>query len=360
MNLGIYFLDNFVMIFELIGLLLMLGVSAHISDRTKRLTLIVVILLFVESIMFYAEMWTQSFNHLSLLRPFLTSCKYSIYPVILIFVNQIITKGKLPRKTLIPLLLPEVLSVPLYFTSQKTHLVCWFTEDNSFAGGPLRYLPYIVFGFYSVAFLVSNFIYFKHYSKIYSMLISFITVGPFIGVFYYMYSRKDNDYCALFTSSLLLYFICIYIHMAKIDPLTKLLNRQSFYQDLRVNSRNITAVVSADMNELKHINDNNGHEAGDTALRTVASIIRDNCGRKGLVYRMGGDEFIILYTDTEESEVKSAIELIIDKLSETSYSCAFGYAMNTSGDELSKIISTADHNMYENKAEYKKHHRVIR
>jgi diguanylate cyclase (GGDEF)-like protein len=258
------------------------------------------------------------------------------------------------NKAMLFLSLPEIVSIPLYFTSQQTHLVCWFTPENSFMGGPLRYLPYIIFGFYSLTFLINNFVYFKNYSKIYNLIVAFITIGPFIGVFYYMYSRKDNDYCALFTSSILLYYICIYIHMAKIDPLTELLNRQSFYQDLRSNARIITAVVSADMNELKFINDNKGHEAGDTALKTVSGIIRDNCGSNGTVYRIGGDEFIILYINTDEEEIKASIEAIRNCLSETSYSCAFGYAMNNHDEDISKIINKADHEMYEDKAVYRK------
>ena len=354
MNLGIYFLDNYVMIFELMGLLIMLGISAHISARIKRMTLIVVILLFVESILFYVELWTQTFAKMSLLRPFFTSCKYTIYPLILIFVMQIITKSRLSRRNLILLLLPEIISVPFYFTSQYTHLVCWFTEDNSFMGGPLRYLPYAVFIFYSLAFLINNIFYFKKYSRTYNFIIMFITLGPFVGVFYYMYSRKDNDYSALFTSALLLYFICIYIHMAKIDTLTELLNRQSFYQDIRSNARLITAVVSVDMNNLKLINDGQGHKAGDTALRTVSDIMRTNCGENGTAYRIGGDEFIILYTNTSEGEVQKYIEAIRSKMSKTPYSCAFGYVMKDPDDDFKDVVNKADRKMYENKAEYKK------
>ena len=47
-----YFLDNFTMLYELVGLLVILGVSAHLSKRMKKLSVTVVILLFLESVIF--------------------------------------------------------------------------------------------------------------------------------------------------------------------------------------------------------------------------------------------------------------------------------------------------------------------
>ena len=78
-----YILENFTMLYELLGLVVILGVSAHLSQRMKKLTVTVVILLFIESIVFSLERWTQTFEHLSILRPLLTACLYSLYPLIL-------------------------------------------------------------------------------------------------------------------------------------------------------------------------------------------------------------------------------------------------------------------------------------
>jgi len=75
-----YILENFSMIYELIGLVVILGVSAHLSERMKKLTVTVVVLLLIESAIFSLEKWTQTFEKLSLLRPILTACLYSLYP----------------------------------------------------------------------------------------------------------------------------------------------------------------------------------------------------------------------------------------------------------------------------------------
>ena len=316
-----YVLENFVMIFELVGLLIVLGISAHISQRMKRITYVVIFLMFMESASFYLEQWTQTFAHLSPLRPFLTYSVYTLYP--------------------------------LYFTSPWTHLVCWFTPDNRYIGGYLSKWPYFVFGFYGVIFLIHNLIVFSKYSRKDRFMAIFVTLYPVLGVVYYLIFNTNKDYSALFTSAVLLYYIFLYIHMAKIDPLTSLMNRQSYYQDIQMGAKTITGVASVDMNELKYINDNMGHQAGDEALQTIGSILLNHSGHGGNVYRTGGDEFIIFYHNVKETEITDAIADMRQKLSETPYSCAFGYSMVKKDGAISEAIVEADGKMYKDKAEMK-------
>ncbi len=60
------------------------------------------------------------------------------------------------------------------------------------------------------------------------------------------------------------------MHMSKIDSMTGMMNRQTFYHDTAEIPKKLTGICSADMNELKWINDTQGHEAGDKAIKTVA------------------------------------------------------------------------------------------
>jgi diguanylate cyclase (GGDEF)-like protein len=348
-----YIVENFVMIMELIGLLVLLGISAHGSERMKRLTLAVVALLLLESVCFHLERWTQTFERVSLLRPMLTAAIYSLYPVILVLVMQITVRKKLRGRTLLLLLIPEIVCVPIYFTSQWTHLVCWFHEDNHYAGGPLAWLPYMVFGFYSLVFLIHNLRYFRSYSGKSRFTAVYIVLAPLLGVVYYLIFGVDRDYCALFTAALLLYYIFVYIHLAVIDPLTSLLNRQSYYQDLELGAKSISGVVSVDMNELKYLNDSFGHEAGDAALKTISSILLEHCGRGGVPYRVGGDEFMLLYTGVQQREIEAFVQTLRGKLSETPYTCAFGLAMVKPGGTVHEALVEADANMYADKAALK-------
>ena len=54
------------------------------------------------------------------------------------------------------------------------------------------------------------------------------------------------------------------------------------------------------MNELKWINDTRGHEAGDAAIKAVADCLMQGAGVSKHAYRVGGDEFVLLYVDKDE------------------------------------------------------------
>jgi diguanylate cyclase (GGDEF)-like protein len=348
-----FFIKNYVMLFELIGLMIVLKISVHISERVRKLTEAVVILLLLESLAFHLELWTHSFSQLSLLRPMLTALLYSLYPIILIIAMQITAMKTVPKKWLILMLIPLLICIPIYFTSQWTQLVFWHDDSNRYQGGPLSNLPYAVFGFYALLFLIWNLDYFRNSSPINRVFASYIILGPIIGVVLYIVFQTNSDYSALFTSGLVLYYICIYIHTAKTDPLTGLLNRQSYYQDLKDGERTITAAVSVDMNELKYLNDTFGHEAGDTALKAISKVLLEHSGEKGTAYRVGGDEFMLLYINADEAYIKGAITDMRRELAETEYTCAFGYAMRRPGEPVDIALTEADAKMYENKTSIK-------
>ena len=346
-----YLAENFEMIFELVGLLLLLGISVHISERTKKMTRVIIILLFVESLVFYLERWTQSFENLNPMRPILTAMVYSLYPVILLVLTQIIMPEAVSKKALLIVSIPELICIPIYFTSQWTHWVCWFSEDNHYHSGLLASLPYFIFGFYTLLFIIQNIRYFMKFAgkRKLSLTYFYIVVVPFLGVFYYRYYTNGEDYSSLFSSAILLYYIMIYIHMAGTDPLTSLLNRLSYDID---NRKHITGVLSVDMNGLKKLNDSEGHQAGDKALKTIADILRKCSGRHAYVYRIGGDEFVVLYTGVGEKEIVDSIKAMREEMTKTKYSCAFGYAMLQPGDSLSNAIMKSDSQMYLEKTEY--------
>ena len=144
--------------------------------------------------------------------------------------------------------------------------------------------------------------------------------------------------------------------MAGIDPLTGLINRQMYYQDMQIKGDKVSAVVSIDMNDLKQINDNYGHDAGDKAIKDVADAILNNAGSKSTSYRIGGDEFIIFYYDASEDYVLKHIDKIANEVKTANYSCAIGYALTKKDTSLEDIVKEADKKMYENKAIIKNRH----
>lgn len=351
-----YLLNNFVVIFELIGLLLILFISTHVSHKLKLYTRIAVGLLFFSIIVTMFEGWTQTFDHLTLWRPILTSFKYSTYPLILIVLIMLLSQLIKPisMKWILVLFIPEIISVPFYFSSQWTGLVFRYSEENHWGGGPLRYLPYVIFVIYLIIFVVLNFLYLKYYSFKNRFIAIYITIVSMLIVVIYLIIGKTDDYNPIFTASLVFYFLFIYIHMANIDSLTGLMNRQSYYQALSDNKNKITFIASIDMNNLKEINDNYGHAAGDEALITIANVLKDYSGNKGNVYRVGGDEFMILFIGVNEEDVKTRIDKMKEELSKTRFTCAFGYAKNASDITIDEAIKESDKQMYLDKVKTKR------
>ncbi|HXT95278.1 MAG TPA: GGDEF domain-containing protein [Polyangia bacterium] len=92
------------------------------------------------------------------------------------------------------------------------------------------------------------------------------------------------------------------------DPLTGLANRRrllgAFADELNRSARYGTplALLLIDLDRLKEINDRRGHAQGDRALQLVADSLRKSCRATDLPARTGGDEFLVLATNTSASE----------------------------------------------------------
>src|SRR5437764_13617847 len=91
----------------------------------------------------------------------------------------------------------------------------------------------------------------------------------------------------------------------RIDPLTDALNRHSFYSI----QRGLTGVVVViDIDQLKRINDEAGHPAGDAVIRATANALRGRIRADDLLFRWGGDEFLLIVPG-------STLDLVNERLS---------------------------------------------
>ena len=89
-------------------------------------------------------------------------------------------------------------------------------------------------------------------------------------------------------------------YMANRDPLTNLLNRRRFYEDLEgwlAQTRRFGikgALLFLDIDNFKYINDSLGHQAGDKLLMSMADLLRERPRETDILARLGGDEFAII------------------------------------------------------------------
>lgn len=152
--------------------------------------------------------------------------------------------------------------------------------------------------------------------------------------------------------------------MARLDELTGIRNKNAFAEcgenyDRRIRSADqelAFGIVMCDVNDLKRINDTRGHSFGDEALRRACRMISD-VFEKSPVYRIGGDEFVVVLTG-EEYQIR---EELLENLRRESYangrsrsgpvvaSGLAAYDMSTDAS-FNDVFKRADAAMYENKS----------
>lgn len=138
------------------------------------------------------------------------------------------------------------------------------------------------------------------------------------------------------------------------DQLTGVMNRHALesFNEKTYGSLKTIGILSCDINGLKLINDTKGHEAGDKLIRDAAESLRIVFGNKN-VYRMGGDEFIVIYTNGPQKHFEVKILQARKLMAYKGVNIASGYIYATDTDKaIFDLIKEVDHKMYEDKARY--------
>jgi diguanylate cyclase (GGDEF)-like protein len=140
--------------------------------------------------------------------------------------------------------------------------------------------------------------------------------------------------------------------MAQKDHLTAAFNRHAFHALL---DRDLTGTaVIADVDNLKSINDRHGHSAGDAAIRAVATAIRGCIRADDLLFRWGGDEFLVLILGLPEGDARLRLGHVNERLravelpdgQTVAISVSMGFAAFDSAESLDDVIRVADTAMY--------------
>ncbi|MCR5687737.1 MAG: GGDEF domain-containing protein [Lachnospiraceae bacterium] len=152
--------------------------------------------------------------------------------------------------------------------------------------------------------------------------------------------------------------------MANTDSMTGVRNKHAYSeQEEFINSRieageiDKLAVVVGDINGLKYVNDNFGHAAGDQLIKDACALI---CAQfsHGAVFRVGGDEFVILLQnegfDTMQESIDALNRIVEANIKEKAVVVSIGYSTLIREDKyLSDVFERADRMMYERKKELK-------
>lgn len=146
--------------------------------------------------------------------------------------------------------------------------------------------------------------------------------------------------------------------MASIDPLTDLYNRRSMHAflDDAVEEEDKTpfCLVMCDIDDFKRINDTYGHDTGDTVLKEVAQMVKEQVGDSGCACRWGGEEMLlIVHGDLEQAcqiaeNIRRKVEGFAFCLNGQNIHCSItiGVAPHQKGRTIDHTITHADNNLY--------------
>lgn len=133
--------------------------------------------------------------------------------------------------------------------------------------------------------------------------------------------------------------------IAHTDALTQLLNRSTLGPRLSTHAIG-SAVVLIDLDNFKRYNDTHGHEAGDELLVAFAEALRASVRNADTVFRIGGDEFLILLLGADGSEAEQVLGRLRDRWTEAGAPIAFSAGIAVGEGDLMRL---ADEHMYANK-----------
>lgn len=156
---------------------------------------------------------------------------------------------------------------------------------------------------------------------------------------------------------------------ASTDLLTEVLNRRAGLDYLQEEmekaeeNKDTLSVIFIDVNDLKLVNDNFGHQEGDQLLQRVSNILQNSLRRNDKVVRLGGDEFLLILPQSDKDSAEKIWFRIKKKFRQATEANQKDYEISVSHGaaeyrsdyqkDLDQLINEADHSMYEEKKKIK-------
>jgi diguanylate cyclase len=139
------------------------------------------------------------------------------------------------------------------------------------------------------------------------------------------------------------------------DPLTGVGNRRAWDRLLEAEEArcrrygSVASLVAIDLDELKRVNDRDGHAAGDRLLRHTAQVIDSTRRAADVVARLGGDEFGVLAVECDEPAAKVLADRLRGALEAAGIRASVGHATRQPTGDLAQAWAKADQDMYAHK-----------
>ncbi len=346
-----YFIDDYFIIVLVLGFL-----TLHFNNmkfKTKRNKVLKILLIEVAMITLFdtLEYYFSTFDSINFGRLLFSFLCYSLRPIIIITFISLLTDNKIIKYFYSLSIINAIVYASCFFSN----IAFGFTSSNSFQRGPLGYSVYIVCIIYLLLLmvLIIKRCYRNEWGRTFMHLFIVIACTSAAILDWFCGSVLFDQtvlICVLF------YYLFLYMEFNRVDQLTDVFNRNSFFNDIEKYNNKITAIISFDLNGLKMINDTYGHLEGDKAIQTLANSLLKNIKYNVNFYRTGGDEFVGLCLNIDEEKVKFIINNIKKDMNKTKYSFSSGYVMCDTNADKYDVYKKADEMMYKEKEEYYSKH----
>lgn len=338
--------------FTTLVLIILCGIKLYAQKKTWDvelryfwMTLICCFVLMIQDIL---ETYTATMPELRFWRVMLSALGYILRPVAAVGLLLVVCP---PEHRTWKIWIPAMINTGVNLTAFFSPIAFSFDQDYDFVRGPLGYVVFVVSFLYMIWILVLILRRFYEGKKAERWILLSCVLGALAASLVdAVWGGCHLNEAIMIGSIFMLFFLRT--HDNYLDPLTLLRNRFAYYDDSENLSRNITAVASIDMNGLKKLNDTRGHGAGDTALAEIGRCLYEMNDRRTISYRVGGDEFVILFMDQDAETVEHTLNRIRENVSRAGYSISAGYSMKTPDQSLENTLHMSDRNMYEEKAQY--------
>ncbi len=340
---------NWALLLLVAALIIMIKTTVHLTKKDALDMMIIASLVLLLSVVDYIETGLGDGDTYTFWRTALSAVKYSIPPFILALAIRVYYR----MGNMLVIFAPAAINAVICAISLFNNVVFYIDRNNAFHRGPFGYLPFMICGVYLLYIVVRMIIttnrsledlvpvLFLALTSTFSIVLP-ITIG----------TNFNKWFCTTVAINVFVYYIFIIQQYTKKDPLTGLLNRQSYYSDMEKSGDSITAAVSLDMNGLKTLNDTKGHAAGDEALVALAGCFARAARLGQRVYRVGGDEFMILCWRTSEHDLKKLVSQIRRNVISSDYSCSVGLCYRGEKMSVEELIRISDERMYDEKERY--------
>lgn len=342
---------NFGTLMIIIFMLIFIKTNRLFAKKDENLFLTGMLILSALVVVDNIELWTASFSHPTKLRICMSAIGYTLRPLIVLNFLVIVLRGAVKKYFIIvvPAIINAIVAVSAFFTD----IAYSYDEANQFVRGPLGLITHITGMLYLFILLCCSVRFFLERNVYEGLIIVAIVVICLLATTLESTLKLKGLLRMAAGLSIVFYYLYFHTQSFKRDMMTGCLRRRFMYLDAVRRQVQLRAVVSIDLNNLKTINDTQGHAEGDKAICTMVECVRRIAPRNCILYRTGGDEFMMLCFKQEMDTVKQMVEAIKREMAQTPYSCAIGMTEYRRGEDIDIACNRVDKIMYEDKLKMK-------